>query len=51
LFIYLFISFLLGRGGLRQNATEFSILIYYVDDMFRLLWAILRSQMHKRKTT
>jgi len=40
----------LGRVGLHQNTTEFSILIYYVDDMFRPLWAVLRSQMHKRKT-
>ena len=41
---------ILGRGGLRQNTNEFPTLIYYVDDMFQSLWAILSSQMYKRKT-
>jgi len=35
----------LGRGsGVRQNTTVLYPIYYAVDDMFRPLWAIFRSQ-------
>ena len=37
------------REGLaRQNTIEFFTKFIYDDDMFRQLWAILRSQNHKK---
>jgi len=38
----------LGTGGLRQNTTDFTKFITLMT--FWPLWAILRSQKHKRKT-
>jgi len=35
------------EGWARQNTTEFFTKFIYDDEMFRPLWAILRSQNHK----
>jgi len=38
----------LGRGGHIKTQLNFKFYqVYYVDDMFRPLWAILGSQKHK----
>jgi len=40
----LFTSKFWGKGGIRQNTTVLYPIYYADHDMFRLLWAIFRSQ-------